>query len=93
MIAPVPDCVQATTTRISSITYEVLADRVTGELMVRVVLSVIPVISYHVVTAVGSVVPNPILAPTAILSSVNPVPDPVIVVEDPLVDTVPVVCL
>ena len=58
----------------------------------RVVLSVIAVISYHVVTAVGSVVPNPILAPTAILSFVNPVPEPVMVVDEPLVETVPVAC-
>ena len=79
--------------RISSMTYEVPAESVTGAFIVRVVLSVIAVISYHVVTAVGSVVPKPILAPTAIRSFVNPVPDPEIVVDEPLVETVPVVCL
>jgi hypothetical protein len=78
--------------RISSITYDVPPLRFTGALIVREVSLAIAVISYHVVTAVGSVVPNPILAPTAIRSVVNCVLDPVMVVEEPLVETVPDVC-
>ena len=79
----------ASAIRTSSITYAVPSDRFTFPLIVNDVLLAIALISYHVVTAVGSVVPNPILAPTAILSVVNCVLLPVIVVDEPFVETVP----
>ncbi|NBO17599.1 MAG: hypothetical protein EBV07_01790 [Proteobacteria bacterium] len=60
--------------------------------MVNEVSPEIAVISYQFVIPVAAVSPNPILAPTAILSVTNCVPDPVIVVEEPLVETVPFVC-
>jgi len=73
---------------ISSITYDVPADKFTLFPIVKLVSDAIAVISYQVDISVGLFEPKPILAPTAILSVCQAVPDPVIVVDEPAVDTV-----
>ena len=85
--------VYKTISLISSITNNVFADTfdINASDIVKVVSELKLEITYHLVTKFGSLVPKPILDPTAKLDVFQFVPLPVIVVPDPL--TVPVVYL